>query len=140
MCYVILGLIQGLTEFLPISSSGHLVVGQYLLGVEIPGVAFETFVHFGTILAVILLFRNRIVDILIAFFNSFTKINNRKIFFNHIKKNPQCKFAWLLIISTIPGAFFGYFFSSKIESVFGSPITVALMLIITGICLFLIDR
>ena len=140
MHYIILGLIQGLTEFLPISSSGHLVIGQYLLGLEISGVGFEIFVHFGTVLAVLLLFKKRIKKILLSFINSITKISSRDKFFSNFKNDPQCKFAWLLVISTIPGALIGYFFNDQIEAIFGSPIIAASMLIITGICLFLTDK
>lgn len=140
MHYVILGLIQGLTEFLPVSSSGHLVIAQYLLGLQIPGVAFETFVHFGTLLAVIFLFRNDIKEILLAFCKSLNKIYNPKIFFNHIRENLQCKFAWLLVISTIPGALIGYYFNTTFEKLFGNPVVTSLMLIITGFCLFLTDK
>ncbi|MBU2440553.1 undecaprenyl-diphosphate phosphatase, partial [bacterium] len=56
MSLILLGLIQGLTEFFPVSSSGHLVIAKYFLKLNLPGVAFEAFVHFGTVLAVILLF------------------------------------------------------------------------------------
>ena len=54
---LIIGLIQGLTEFLPVSSSGHLVLSQHLLGVEMPGVTFEVFLHFGTLISIFWVFR-----------------------------------------------------------------------------------
>lgn len=140
MHYVILGLIQGLTEFLPVSSSGHLVIAQYILNIQIPGVALEIFVHLGTLIAVIFLFRKKIKSILKAFLKSLENLNNPKILSKHIKENPQCKFAWLLIISTIPGALIGYFFNNTIENLFGKPIFTSIMLIITGICLYLTDK
>jgi len=140
MHYVILGLIQGLTEFLPVSSSGHLVIAQYLLGLQIPGVAFETFVHFGTLLAVIFLFRNDIKEIFLAFCKSLNKIYNPKKYLDHIRDDLQCKFAWLLVVSTIPGALIGYYFNTTFEKLFGNPVVTSLMLIITGFCLFLTDK
>ena len=140
MHYVILGLIQGLTEFLPVSSSGHLVITQYLLGLQIPGVAFETFVHFGTLLAVIFLFRNDIKKIFFAFCKSLNKIYNPKKYLYYIRDDLQCKFAWLLVISTMPGALIGYYFNTSFEKLFGNPIVTSLMLILTGFCLFLTDK
>jgi len=140
MHYVILGLIQGLTEFLPVSSSGHLVISQYLLGIQIPGVSFEAFVHFGTSLAVIYLFKKEIKEILFAFYKSLNKIFSRKKFIDHIHENLQCRFAWLLLISTVPGALIGYFFHATFEQLFGSPKVTAIMLIITGSCLFFTDK
>jgi undecaprenyl-diphosphatase len=140
MHYVILGLVQGLTEFLPVSSSGHLVIFQYFLNLEIPGVAFETFVHFGTLLAVIFLFRHDIKTILVSFCKSLSKLYNRKIFLEYIRKNPQSKFGWLLFISTLPGALIGYYFSSSFEKLFSNTAITSLMLVITGICLFFTDK
>jgi undecaprenyl-diphosphatase len=140
MHYVILGLIQGLTEFLPVSSSGHLVIVQYFLNLEIPGVAFETFLHFGTLLAVIFLFRHDIKTIINYFGKSLKKLYNRDIFLEYIKKNPQSKFGWFLLISTIPGAMIGYFFNSTFEKLFGNPSITSLMLVITGICIFFTDK
>ncbi len=140
MYYVILGLIQGLTEFLPVSSSGHLVISQYLLGVKIPGTAFEIFVHFGTSLAVIFLFRNEIKKIISSFLQSIEKLFDRQSFINYFRKDNHCKLSWLLIISTIPGAFMGYFFQDTIERMFDSPLFTSFMLIITGLCLFLTDK
>jgi len=142
MHYVFLGLIQGLTEFLPVSSSGHLVIMQFLFNVEIPGVAFETFVHFGTSLAVIILFRNEILRILFAFFSSLAKILklNFNDFIAHLKENDDCKYAWFLFVSTLPAAFFGYFFQNLFEQFFNSIVFTALMLIVTGICLFITEK
>ncbi len=140
MQYVFLGLIQGLTEFLPVSSSGHLVILQLFFDIRIPGVAFETFVHFGTSLAVIFLFKNEIREILSAFFLSLSKFPNCKKIITYIKKDVQCRFAWLLLISTIPGALIGYYFETTFEQLFGNSIFTAFMLIITGTGLFLANK
>ncbi len=140
MYYILLGLIQGLTEFLPVSSSGHLVLSQYLFGIDIPGVAFETFVHFGTVLAVLFLFKKKIKELIAAFLKSLSFILNREKFIKHISGNYQCKFAWLLLLSTIPGAVIGYFFQHTIEQLFSNPVFTAIMLMITGLCLYLTDK
>ena len=140
MHYVILGLIQGLTEFLPVSSSGHLVISQNLLGIGIPGVAFEVFVHFGTSLAVICLFKKEIKKIIISFLKSILMLFNWPLFFSYIKEDDHCKFAWLLFISTMPGAIIGYLFQNTIERMFESTLLTAFMLMITGLCLFLTDK
>jgi undecaprenyl-diphosphatase len=140
MYYVMLGLIQGLTEFLPVSSSGHLVISQYLLDIKIPGVAFETFVHFGTSLAVIVLFNREFKGLFLSFLESLNRLVTHRNFFKHVKEDLQCKFAWLLLISTIPGAFIGFYFHPAFENLFSNPIITSWMLIITGICLFLTDK
>ena len=61
---IVLGLIQGLTEFLPVSSSGHLVLGQYFLGIQEQGITFEVFVHLGTTLAILTVYRERVIALL----------------------------------------------------------------------------
>ncbi|MDD3655566.1 MAG: undecaprenyl-diphosphate phosphatase [Atribacterota bacterium] len=140
MHYVILGLIQGLTEFLPVSSSGHLVISQNLLGISVPGVAFEVFVHFGTSLAVICLFKKEIKEIIISFLKSILMLFNWPLFFSYIKEDDHCKFAWLLFISTIPGAIIGYLLQNAIEKMFDNSLFTAFMLMITGLCLFFTDK
>lgn len=140
MNYIILGLIQGLTEFLPISSSAHLVIFQNLLGVEIPGLTFEVFVHFCTTLSVIYLFKEEIANIISSFLISISKLNQWDSFLNFVKKDYSSKFAWLLLISTIPGAIAGYLFQNTIEKIFNNLLSIGVMLTITGLCLSLIDR
>lgn len=140
MYYILLGLIQGLTEFLPVSSSAHLALSQYILNIKIPGVAFEVFVHLCTSLSVIYLFRKEIRDIALSFIKSISKLHHLPTFINYIKDDSSSKFAWLLIISTLPGAIIGYLFQKTIEEMFNSPLIISLMLILTGFCLFLTDR
>ncbi|HOF02871.1 MAG TPA: undecaprenyl-diphosphate phosphatase [Atribacterota bacterium] len=140
MRYVILGLIQGLTEFLPVSSSSHLIISQNLLGVEITGIAFDIFVHLGTSLAVVLWFKQELIEIISSFFKSIFKLNNWDNFSNYLKEDSYCKFAWLLVISTIPAALIGYFFQDILEQTFQNFYFIAAMLIITGSCLVLTDR
>ncbi|PIY33607.1 MAG: undecaprenyl-diphosphatase, partial [Candidatus Infernicultor aquiphilus] len=121
MSLIWLGLIQGLTEFFPVSSSGHLVILKYFLKLNLTGVAFEVFLHFGTMLAVIVLFRKEIKELLISFFNSIYKILEGENLSSILKSNSYSKFAWFLIISTIPAAIIGYTLNSYFEILFNKP-------------------
>lgn len=136
MSLILLGLIQGLTEFFPISSSGHLVIAKYYLNLYLPGAAFEAFVHFGTVLAVIALFRKEIKELVMSFFNSIYKLFQGEDLSNILKNDSFSKFAWYLIISTIPAAIIGYTFSSYLEILFNKTIITSLMLFITGTLLW----
>lgn len=140
MYYVILGIVQGLTEFLPVSSSAHLRISQNLLGIKIPGVAFEVFVHFCTTLAVICLFRKEIKEIIYSFIKSILRLNHWPSFLDYVKKDNNSKYAWLLLLSTIPGALIGYLLQNTIEQMFDNSLFIGLMLMATGICLFLTDK
>jgi undecaprenyl-diphosphatase len=137
---ILLGLIQGLTEFFPVSSSGHLVIAEYFLKINLPGVAFEAFVHFGTVLAAIFLFRREIKKLILSFFDSIYEILQRKKLSNIFKNNPFSKFAWYLIISSVPAAIIGYTFNSFFEMCFNKPLIVSFMLIITGIIICYGDK
>jgi undecaprenyl-diphosphatase len=115
---VILGLIQGLTEFLPISSSGHLVLSEHLLQVKNPGVRFELLVHFGTLLAVVIYFRNRIIMLLKSLYTANMKAERKLVGF--------------LVIGTIPIVIFALTLKDSIESAFDSPVMVSVFLMVTG--------
>jgi len=136
MSFILLGLIQGLTEFFPVSSSGHLVIAKYLLKLYLPGAAFEAFLHFGTVMAVIVLFRKEIKELVISFFDSIAKIFQGENIVNIFKNNLSSKLAWFLIISTLPAAMIGYAFSSYFETLFSKPIITSFMLMITGALLW----
>jgi undecaprenyl-diphosphatase len=136
MSLILLGLIQGLTEFFPVSSSGHLVIAKYFLKLNLPGAAFEAFVHFGTVLAVIVLFRREMKELVISFFDSIYKLFQGENILNIFKNNSSSKLAWFLVISTIPAAIIGYTFSSYFEILFSKPIIASFMLTITGALLW----
>lgn len=137
MSLILLGIMQGLTEFFPVSSSGHLVIAKYFLQLHLPGAAFEAFLHFGTVLAVILLFRKEIKELVISFFDSIYKLFQGENILNIFKNNLSSKLAWFLVISTMPAAIIGYTFSSYFEILFGKPIIASFMLTITGALLWL---
>ena len=130
-----LGLLQGLTEFLPVSSSGHLVLGKTFLGIQETGINFEVFVHFGTLLAVVVAFSPDVVKLIKAFFSIFTptfyKTGIRRVF----ETSEYFRLLVYLVIGTIPAAFIGVFFEEKIEAAFNSPILTCFMLIATGFIL-----
>lgn len=118
---VLLGILQGLTEFLPVSSSGHLVLAQAILGVKQPGVSFEVLAHLGTLLAVLIYFRLPIALLI------------RSIFDGNMKKERAV--IGYLIIGTIPAGLAGLLFRDFFEQAFSSPVMTSLMLFVTGLIL-----
>jgi len=120
---IFLGLVQGLTEWLPISSSGHLVIAQELLKIEVP-LLFDVMLHFGTVLAVFAVFWKDILKILKSLF---------KLDF----KSQDGKLGLYIIIGNIPVALAGYFLHDVFESLFSNLFVVGIALIVTGILLFL---
>ena len=128
---IFLGIIQGLSEFLPISSSAHLTLAPWLLGWEDPGLAFDVALHFGTLLAVLWYFRMEWLTLVRA---AFGIITTGRI------ETPEKRRVIYLIIATIPGAIGGLMLQSKAESAFRSPQTIAIALIVLGIVLWLVDK
>ncbi|HEC92977.1 MAG TPA: undecaprenyl-diphosphate phosphatase, partial [Candidatus Atribacteria bacterium] len=133
---ILLGLIQGITEFLPVSSSGHLVIAKYFLKLNLPGAAFEAFLHFGTVLAVIILFKKEIKELFTSLLQSIYKLFKGEKLSSTLEKDLNSKFAWFLIISSVPAAIIGYSFSSYLEILFNKTLITSLMLFITGILLW----
>ena len=129
---IILGISQGLTEFLPISSTAHTLVVSKLLGWPDPGAAFTAVTQVGTELAVVIYFRNDIARILKAWFSSLTKVDQRS--------NPDAKMGWYVIIGTIPIGIAGLAFKTSIETTARNLWLVAGSLIVMGILLGLADR
>lgn len=115
---VLLGIIQGLTEFLPISSSGHLVLSQELLGISIQGNVFEVVVHLGTLCSVLIVFWNDILQIL-----------------KTIKENSTLKYILALIVGTIPAVIVGLLFEDLIGAAFENIRVVSGTLLVTGLIL-----
>jgi len=128
---IILGLVQGLTEFLPVSSSGHLVLAAEILNFHEEGVAFEVFVHLGTFFSVVIAFRKDIQKMIMAPFQYFYQQSKEEEVKNY--------FLWdiYIIIGTIPAALIGLLFKSEIESAFSNILLVIIMLAITGTLLLL---
>ena len=139
---VLLGLIQGLTEFLPVSSSGHLEIGKVLLGVETTeDLLFTTMVHAATVLSTIVVFRSQIWDLLKGFFCG---IKDWKITENEAGKkvfvcNDQTDYLFKIALSMIPVMIVGLFFKDSVEALFGSIQVVGVALVVTALLLFFSD-
>lgn len=118
---IILGLLQGLAEFLPISSSGHLVLGHELLNMNEAGMFFDIMLHAGTLLSIFVVFRKKIVDIIVGC----------------CKRDPvQLKEAGYIVLASIPTAMIGLGFKDALESLFTNPRAVCAALLVTGCLLF----
>lgn len=131
---IILAIIQGLTEFLPVSSSGHLALAKYLLGIESPGVTLEVFLHFGTFLSVLVIFWKDIAKIIIAIFGNFWKVWKYPTV---MKKNEDFAMGVYIVLSMIPAGIIGLLFEEQIAGLFDNILIVGIALLVTGTMLFL---
>ena len=118
---ILLGIIQGVTEFLPISSSGHLVIGNYFLGIENNNILFEVFVHLGTLFAIFYFYKKDIHQILKGIIN---------------KEKESLNYLFLIVTATIPAIFTGLLFNNQIKNLYHIE-WVSIFFIITGVVLFL---
>lgn len=136
---IIIGIVQGLTEFLPVSSSAHLVFIQKLLGVE-SSLAFDTFLHLGTLIAVLWFFRWDIIKMLKSWWLSIGDLLQGR-FWKCFKEDPYKRLAWYVILATIPVAIVGVLFEDAIDSLFAGALYVpAFFLFVTGTILYLSQR
>jgi undecaprenyl-diphosphatase len=134
---VLLGLIQGLTEFLPVSSSGHLEMGKVLLGVETTDdLLFTTMVHAATVLSTIIVFRKQIWDLLKGFFCG---LKGMKVTKEGVVCNDQTDYLLKMVVSMIPVFIVGVFLKDQVESLFGSIMVVGCALVVTAVLLFFSD-
>jgi undecaprenyl-diphosphatase len=140
---IILGIVQGLTEFLPVSSSAHLVLVPPIIGVTYSSpaqaVAFDTLLHLGTLAAVIAYFWRDIIHIVIGLVSSIQDIF-RGNFKTGLKEDTSKKLAWLLVIGTIPAALAGILFNKQFEALFNNYAAVGFFLLITGVLLWAAER
>jgi undecaprenyl-diphosphatase len=125
---IILGLVQGVSEFVPISSSGHLVLVPWLLGWPPPGLVFDTMVHWGTLVAVLAYFWRDFIALASAWGRSLASRNLGE---------PEARIAWLIIVGTLPAALMGYVGEDFFESLFAAPAWAAGLLLVTGLILAL---
>lgn len=114
----ILGIIQGLTEFLPISSTGHLYLGRHLFGLDEAGLFLDTMLHIGTLLAVLVVYKNELLQII---------------------KKPFGKLSILLIVGTIPAVIVGLLLSDMFDSISKSGVTIGWEFLFTGFILWIAD-
>jgi len=128
---ILLGILQGLTEFLPVSSSGHLALAQSLLGIEAGGVAFAVLLHAGTLLAIGIVFREGVLELLRG-----ALLLPAALFRPRSTWTRETLLAAKVACATIPGAVVGLFLEHRIEAVFASPKVVGLLLWVTAVLLF----
>jgi len=120
------GLIQGLSEFLPVSSSAHLVLAPWFFGWVDPGLTFDVALHVGTLVAVVAYFRRDWWHLIVKGFTE--------------TWSPEGRLFWYLIIATIPGGIGGFLLEKKAETAFRDPVLIALFLMVMGLVLFAADR
>lgn len=132
---IILGIVQGLTEFLPISSSGHLVILPFFLNWDLPAkqmFVFNVLVQLGTLVAVIVYFRKELIAIIAGFF---TQLLAGKPFAAH-----EARMGWLLIVATIPAGLAGLFLQDYVEQAFTSPLATGIALIFTAVLMVVAEK
>ena len=134
---ILLGIIQGLTEFLPVSSSGHLVLFQHLFGLKEAELFFDVCVHLGTLLAVIVVFHQEIKNIILALVRLLSSTTSKKTALHKIESDPDLKMALLIVIGSIPTAALGFLFRSIADRLFSSAFIAGLMLMLTGLLLWI---
>ena len=136
---IIIGIVQGLTEFLPVSSSAHLVFIQNILGVQ-SSLAFDTFLHLGSLLAVLWFFRADIIKMILSWISSLSDIIHGR-FREGFYDDPYKRLAWYVIIATIPVGLAGVFFEDSVDALFSGALYVpAFFLFVTGTILYLSQR
>ncbi len=132
---LVMGIVQGLTEFLPVSSSGHLIIVPYLLGWDdafVTSLAFSVMLHMGTLVALLVYFRADWLRLVPA---GLAAVRDRSL-----RDDPDRRLAWLVIAATIPAALAGFLLNDLIEQRFRQVGLVALMLVVGGVILWLADR
>jgi undecaprenyl-diphosphatase len=127
---ILLALIQGLTEFLPISSSAHLILPAQLLGWEDQGLSFDVAVHIGSLLAVIIYFRNEIAEMFVAWIKSIFKGQH----------SENSKLAWWILLATIPAVVLGFAFKGIVETHLRGPGVIAITTVLFGLLLWVGDK
>ncbi len=136
---IIIGIVQGLTEFLPVSSSAHLIFIQKLLGVE-SSLAFDTFLHLGSLLAVLIYFRADIYKMIRAWLLSVGDILQHR-FKEGFYSDPYKRLSWYVILATIPVGIVGVLFESQVDALFAGALYVpGFFLFVTGTILYLSQR
>jgi undecaprenyl-diphosphatase len=130
---IVLGIVQGLTEFLPVSSSGHLLLGQYFLGLDQDrfGLSFDVALHMGTLVAVVSFFWRDLLRMAFAFF--------RSIGHPDLANDPDQRMAYLIIASTVPAALIGFLFEGFFEETVRSPWVVVFNFVLIGV-LFIVGE
>lgn len=128
---IVLGILQGATEFVPVSSSGHLVLVPWLLRWPEPGLVFDTIVHWGTLLAVLAYFWRDWWLLITGWLRGLLRLDWR---------DPHARPMWLLILGSVPAALAGFFLEGFFESLFSEPVWVSIFLLVTAVLLAASER
>ena len=132
---ILLGILQGLTEFLPISSSGHLVLAQTFLGLNEPLVFFDVMLHVGTLAAVLVVYRDAIWKLTTGGLSTLTDTQFWRKPVSTFSTSIELRFVWLILLGSIPTGVIAVLFKTELESFFHEVRLVSVMLILTGIIL-----
>ena len=136
---IILGLIQGLAEFLPISSSGHLALAQHFFGINSDSVLiFAVLLHVGTLISVFIVYWKDILGLIYEFFGTFADLVKTKRF--DVNKNATRRMCWLIITATVPTAVIGFLFDEKFEKLYSNVLAIGICLVIKGCILFAAEK
>jgi undecaprenyl-diphosphatase len=128
---IVLGILQGATEFVPVSSSGHLVLVPWVLGWDSPGLVYDTVVHWGTLVAVVVYFWRDWWALIVAWLRGLVRWD---------WSEPEARLAWYLVLGTIPAVILGFFLEDFFESLFGQPAWVSFFLLVTAALLAISER
>ena len=123
---IVLGFVQGATEFIPVSSSGHLVIVPWLLGWTSPSLLFDTVLHWGTLVSILLVFWRDLWTITVA---TLVSLARRSL------TDPMARLGWFIVVGTIPAMITGLLLKDPIEALFGSPLAAAGFLLVTAVLL-----
>ncbi|MYK18012.1 undecaprenyl-diphosphate phosphatase [Candidatus Poribacteria bacterium] len=129
---ILLGILQGLTEFLPVSSSGHLVLAQQFLGLKEPLVFFDVMLHVGTLAAVLVVYRDAIKQLVVGGLSTLGNSLLWKQPRGTLSTAPELKFIYLILLGSIPTGVIAVVFKTQLESFFEEVLIVSVMLILTG--------
>ena len=130
---LVLGILQGITEFLPVSSSGHLVLAQNMLGLTGNLMAFDVFVHGGTLAAVLIVFRSAVLSLVVSWHEAARDlITGRATIRALYRDSRQIRLGTAILAGSVPAAVVGLIFKDAIEGAFTSPLMVMVALMVTG--------
>lgn len=121
----LLGFVQGATEFLPVSSSGHLVIFQGVMGVSLDGIVFEVVVHVATLLSILMVYRSRVVELAVGAVS---------------RDREAWSYIGLLVVATLPAVVVGLLWKDQVEALFDDPVTPGVALLVTGAFLWTTRR
>ncbi|HHW72106.1 MAG TPA: undecaprenyl-diphosphate phosphatase [Firmicutes bacterium] len=134
---IVLGIVQGLTEFLPVSSSGHLVLFSELFGVQTQSLVFEVTVHVGTLLAVLAVFWG---EVKLLFASLIKLLRSPKQAKTLLKDDPGCRLLLALVLGTLPAVLVALILKEQVERLFSSTLFTAVMLLVTGAILYAAEK